>query len=459
MIRRLPVLFFCVLSLTAFGQWEDTDRLSKEFHKSRRDALRALMPEKSAAVFFANPVRNRNNDVDFQYAQHPDFFYLTGGMEPDAVLVIFKEPRNFDGTNTDELLFVKKRDPGAELWTGRRMGLDGARKLLGFSVVYNGIDWKEFGINWSSLNEVFVDYPDDPNQSRNDNADLADLSGYLKDALSKANKEPNLTAIHGFMAQLREVKLPEEIVLLQKAMDVSIEGFIQLMKNAKPGMKEYQAQAEVEYHAKMNGAEYMGYPSICGSGGNACVLHYTHNRKPIENSEMLLADMGAEYHGYTADITRTIPMDGVFSETEKTIYNLVLDAQNAGIAVCRKGADFRASHRAAFDVVAKGLMKLGIIADERDAIKYFMHGTSHYLGLDVHDRGTYGALKPGVVMTVEPGIYIPEGSPCDRKWWNLGIRIEDDILVTESDPVIMTGALPRTVEAIEALMRKGHPGN
>ena len=459
MIRRLPVLFLCLLSLTGKAQWDDTDRLSYEFHRGRREALRALLPDKSAAIFFANPVRNRNNDVDFQYAQHPDFYYLTGCNEPDAVFVLFKEPRMIDGLSTSELLFVQDRDPKAEIWTGRRLGVEGAKSQLRILSVYTGIQWKDFGVNWSSLDEIFVHYPEHPNDTKKGEADLADLVGYCKEAMAKAKKEPNTSALHGYMARLREVKTAEEVSLLQKAMDVSIEGFINMMQKAKPGMKEFEAQAEVEYAARKSGAEYMGYPSICGGGENSCVLHYTFNRKPLDGSELLLADMGAEYHGYTADITRTFPVDGTFSEEQKAIYNLVFDAQNAGIAACRKGADFRASHKAAMEVVAKGLVQLGIISSEADANKYFMHGTSHYLGLDVHDPGTYGPLKPGVVMTVEPGIYIPSGSPCDKKWWGIGVRIEDDILVTDGEPFIMTGALPRSPEAIEAIMRFGKPRN
>ena len=459
MIRRLPVLFFCMLSLTAVAQWDDSDRLSYEFHRGRREALRALLPEKSAAVFFANPVRNRNNDVDFQYAQHPDFFYLTGCTEPDAVFVIFKEPRNIDGINVGEVLFVQDRDPKQEIWTGRRMGVEGVKTMLRIPAAYTGTQWKDFGINWSALDEVYVRYPESPNDTKKGDADLADLVNYFKEAMAKAKKEPNTGALQGFMARLREVKTQEEIRLLQKAMDISIEGFISMMQKARPGMKEFEAQAEVEYAAKRNGAEYMGYPSICGSGENGCVLHYTFNRKSSGANELLLADMGAEYHGYTADITRTIPVDGSFSPEQKLIYLLVFDAQNAGIAACKKGADFRASHRAAMEVVTKGLMQLGIIQNESVASRYFMHGTSHYLGLNVHDAGTYGPLKPGTVMTVEPGIYIPSGSPCDPKWWNIGIRIEDDILVTDGEPLIMTGALPRSPEAIEAVMRAGKPQN
>lgn len=458
MIRRLPVFFFFILSLPALAQWDDTDLLTPEFHAGRREALRVLLPENSVAVFFANPIRNRNNDVDFQYSQHPDFYYLTGCTEPDAVFVLFKEPRNLDGKEVKEVLFVRERDPKSELWTGKRLGAEGAKARLGFAAAYTTNDWKDFGINWSSFKGIFVRYPDLPNDTRGSQTDLADLVKQFKGIMEKSGIEPKTSAIHGYMARLREVKLPEEIVLLQKAMDITIEGFKEMIARVQPGMKEYEAQAFIEFHAKKNGAEYMGYPSICGGGENACILHYTHNRKPLKGEELLLVDMGAEYHGYTADITRTVPVDGRFSPEERAIYELVLAAQDSGIAACRSGADFRASHRAAYAVIADGLVKLGIVKTGADAGNYFMHGTSHYLGLDVHDAGTYGPLVPGVVMTVEPGIYIAEGSPCDRKWWNIGVRIEDDILVTTNDPVNMTKALPRSADELEKMMA-GKPAN
>ncbi len=448
----LPVFFFLLLSISAFSQWDDTDRLSAEFHRQRREALRQLMPEKSAAVFFANPVRNRNNDVDFQYSQHPDFYYLSGCTEANSVLILFKEDRVFDGIRSHELLFVQDRNPREEIWTGKRMGVEGAKSILGFVAVYKGVELKEFGINWSTLNEVFIAYPDQPNRSFQDKADLSDLVDFLKTALAAAKVEVNETGLHKFMARLREKKEKEEIVLLQKAMDITIDGFRDMIRQLSPGMTEYQAQAIVEFHAKKGGAEYMGYPSICGGGSNACVLHYTFNRKKLKPGELLLVDMGAEYHGYTADITRTLPVDGKFSEEEKSIYSIVLAAQDSGIAQCRAGNAFRDAHHAAYEVVTRGLLDLGIIKSSSEANYYFMHGTSHYLGLDVHDAGTYGALQAGVVMTVEPGIYIADGSPCDPKWWGIGIRIEDDVLVTEKDPVVMTAALPRTIPELEKLM-------
>lgn len=448
----LPVFFFLLLSFGAHAQWDDTDRLPNQFHQQKRESLRALMPEKSAAIFFANPIRNRSNDVDFQFSQNPNFYYLTGYLEPNAALIILKESRVFDGISTNEILFVQDRNPSSEIWTGKRLGVEGAKQMLGFKSVYKGIELKEFGLNWSTLNEIMAIYPEQPNRSHLSNTELGDLVDYFQDAMKKSKIETSSSSLKSMMGKLREIKTKEEIALMQTAMDITIDGFKAMLKQLEPGMTEYEAQAIVEYHSKKGGSEYMGYPSICGGGSNACVLHYTYNRKSLEAKDMFLVDMGAEYHGYTADITRTIPVDGKFSTEEKAIYNLVLQAQNAGIDKCRKGNDFRAGHNAAYAVIAKGLIDLGIIKKETEAKNYFMHGTSHYLGLNVHDAGTYQALLPGVVMTVEPGIYINSNSACDPKWWGIGVRIEDDILVTDDAPVIMTNSLPRSIEELEKMM-------
>lgn len=453
MKSSLPV-FFCLLFYCgpAQSQSDDTDRLSPAFHQARRQALIDLLPARSAAIIFANPVRNRSNDVDYQYHQDPNLYYLSGYTEPNAVLVLFKEEREFDGVRTRELFFAQARDPKAEQWTGLRLGVEGVKKELGFQVVYNAAAWKDFGINWAKLDEVLVLYPALPNTDKYEAADLGDLVAWTREKLEPLGRKADLSSLHSLMGRLREVKLPEELVLMQKAIDISIKGFKDLARKLQPGMREYQAQAIVEFHAKHEGCAYMGYPSICGGGSNACILHYTTNRRRLKGDELFLADMGAEYHGYTADITRTFPVDGRFSPEELAIYNLVLAAQDSGIAVCRAGRGFRASHVAAQQVIARGLVRLGIISKEADAGLYFMHGTSHYLGLDVHDAGTYGPLKPGAVITVEPGIYIREGSPCDPKWWNIGVRIEDDILITEAEPVILSSALPRRASDIEQLM-------
>jgi len=449
----LPVFFFLLLSFSTQAQWDDTDRLPPKFHQQKREALRNLMPEKSAAIFFANPVRTRSNDVDFQFSQDPNFYYLSGHLEPNAALIIFKEPRLLDGISTNEILFVQAKNPSQETWTGKILGVEGAKKMLEFKSVYKGIELKDFGINWTSLDEIIGIYPDQPNHAAFSNSELSDLVGYITESIAKAKKEIDERKLISMMTKLREIKSQEEIVLMQKAMDITIDGFNEMFKQLKPGMTEYQAQAIIEFHSKNGGSEYMGYPSICGGGNNSCVLHYTFNRKTLESGDLLLIDMGAEYHGYTADITRTVPVNGKFSEEQKIIYNLVLEAQNAGIAQCKKGKSFNDAHAAAYNVIATGLMQLGITTSTSQANKYFMHGTSHYLGLDVHDVGAYQKLQAGVVMTVEPGIYIDQGSNCDKKWWGIGVRIEDDILVTDGEPVNMTRALVRSVEEIEGAMR------
>ena len=224
-----------------------------------------------------------------------------------------------------------------------------------------------------------------------------------------------------------------------------------MMKDAEPGMTEYQVQALGEYEFKKYGAESLGYSSICGSHENSVILHYTSNRRTMNDSDLILLDMGAEYHGYTADVTRTIPIGNKFTTQQRIIYELVLKAQNAGIKACMVGNPFNAAHKAAVEVISEGLVKLGIIKETSSYKKYFMHGTSHYLGLDVHDAGTNGPLKSGVVITVEPGIYIEENSDCDPKWWNIGVRIEDDILITDKGPENLSESAPRSVEEIEKL--------
>jgi Xaa-Pro aminopeptidase len=253
---------------------------------------------------------------------------------------------------------------------------------------------------------------------------------------------------------LREIKTKEELDLMRKAISFTCDGIKEAMKALEPGMGEYDVEAIVEYVFKSKGSEDVGYPSIIGGGENSCILHYETNRKKLVSKDMVVCDVGAEYHGYTADVTRTIPVSGKFSPEQKAIYNIVLEAQLAGIAKCKPGEYFRAPHNAAMEIIQKRLLELGIIKAPSEVMKYFFHGTSHYLGLDVHDAGTYGKLLPNSVITVEPGIYIPEGSDCDPKWWNIGIRIEDDILITDTEPEVLSSCVPKKIEEIEVLMKK-----
>ncbi|KAA9333178.1 aminopeptidase P family protein [Hymenobacter busanensis] len=265
------------------------------------------------------------------------------------------------------------------------------------------------------------------------------------------------TTLNAALDELRAVKTPEELKLLRRAIRISTVGQQEVMKALRPDMAENEVQALHEYVYRRYGAEFEGYPSIVGAGANGCILHYETNDKPRIGNDLILMDCGAEYHGYSADVTRTAPPSGKFSPEQKQIYELVLAAQDAGIAACKPGAEFQAPDKAARKVVEDGLLKLGLIKTAAEARQYFPHGTSHYLGLDVHDRGSYGPLKAGNVITVEPGIYIPEGSPCDKKWWNIGVRIEDDILITPSGWENLSKDAPRTVAEVESLMAKPSP--
>ncbi len=437
------------------GDAYDTDLLSKDFHKGRRDALRKLMPEGSVSVFFANPVRNRNNDVDFEYAQNPDFYYLTGLMEPHSVLLVFKDEMMIDGVKTNEVIFVQDRNPKRETWEGKRLGKEGVQTKLGFSKVMLNSEFSAVNIDYKRFTSIL--HPMNFKDIRNEDGegDLFDLWKSFESSTENLAETKSFKLQDELMSKLREVKLAEELTLMRKAISITCEAENELMKAARPGMTEYQSEAIVEFFFKHRGAEFEGYPSILGSGENSCVLHYNTNRKKFESGDLLLSDVGAEYHGYTADVTRTFPVNGTFTPEQRIIYNLVLEAQTKGIEACKKGNGFWDPHKAAAKVIGKGLKELGLIADELEYRKYFIHGTSHYLGLDVHDVGTYGPLAPGQVITVEPGIYIPEGSDCDPKWWNIGIRIEDDILITEGNPENLSAGSPRTIEEIEALMKLG----
>ena len=256
------------------------------------------------------------------------------------------------------------------------------------------------------------------------------------------------------LADMREIKTPAELKLLTKAIRISAVGQIEVMKAMKPHMSETELQGIHEFVYKKYGAEYEGYPSIVGAGNNGCILHYIENNKTKVGNDLVLMDLGAEYRGYTADVTRTIPANGKFTKEQKAIYNIVYNAQEAGIKASVVGASFGAPNAACKQEINKGLFALGIIKSLDEKHNYLPHGVSHYLGLDVHDPGTYRAFRANTVITVEPGIYIPEGSPCDKKWWGIAVRIEDDILITENGPVNLSAEAPRKSDEIEKMMAK-----
>ena len=421
----------------------DLDLLPASFHADRRKALKTLMPSGAMAVFYSGKSMVRANDVDYEFHQDPSFYYLTGLNESNSALIIFKKPQIFGVDTIGELLLIKQRNKNSETWVGKKLGVKGSELVLGIQKSFNIDKFSWDQINFSTVDTVFTNQPFKENRF----PDLDTLKNIL-------NKDFNDNEIKNWMAKLREVKTKEELVLLRKAIAITCEAQNELMKVLKPDMKEFQAEAVVEAVFKINGAEYPGYPSIVGAAENSCILHYTTNRKTMKGNHLLLSDVGAEYHGYTADVTRTIPVDGKYSKEEKIIYNIVLEAQNKAIAECKAGNPFYITNTIATTVVSQRLQEIGLIKSPFELRRYFMHGTSHYLGLDVHDPGTYGEFQPNTVITVEPGIYIKEGSPCDPKWWNIGVRIEDDILITDGEPENLSGCVPRTIKEIESVMKK-----
>jgi Xaa-Pro aminopeptidase len=476
---KLSIILTLVLVCTAIAQnGTPNDYLSAQFHKERREALRKKMPKNTVAVFFGNAIRNRANDVDFVYHQDPNFYYLTGYKEPNCVLVIFSDDQtNKEGKTYNELIYVQEKNPRAEQWTGIRLGTEGTKKTLGFENAFNGKEFLKSGIDFYIFSNVFfTDFKDDYRDAKREEADLYKLIGSFKNQIgystkadAKANSniqnEVNATksisskkaktdtkTLDTYMASLREIKSKEELALLTKAVRISAMGQRETMKAMHPAMSETEIQGIHEFVYKKYGSEYEGYPSIVGAGNNGCVLHYIENSKMKVENDLVLMDLGAEYHGYTADVTRTIPANGKFSPEQKIIYDLVYEAQEAGIATVKIGNSFTAPDQAARDIITNGLLKLGIIKTAEESRKYFPHGTSHHIGLDVHDPGMYNTFEKDMVLTVEPGIYIPNGSNCDKKWWGIAVRIEDDILVTANEPVNLSADAPRKSSEIEALM-------
>ena len=275
-----------------------------------------------------------------------------------------------------------------------------------------------------------------------------------KTAFALQNYNFDLETLPIIMRDMREIKTKNEIDLLKKAVAISVVGQIEVMKAMHPDMGEREIQGIHEFVYRKYGAADEGYPSIVGAGENSCVLHYIENDKEEINNQLVLMDLGAEFFGYTADVTRTIPANGVFSPEQKALYQIVYDSQEVAISGSQVGNTFRSIYLSSYDFIAKGLIQLGIISEASEARKYYPHGLSHHIGLDVHDPGNYQDLEADMVITIEPGIYIPENSPCDPKWWNIGIRIEDDVLITNDGPVNLSAGAPRDWKDIEELMKE-----
>jgi Xaa-Pro aminopeptidase len=478
-MKRAILLFFICFAIVSQAQnpSQSGDYLLPTFHKDRRDALREQMPDNSVAVFFSNPVRNRANDVDYVYHPDPNFFYLTGHKQPHSMLLIFKTQQKIGKLKTDEIIFVRSRNALRELYEGERLDQGNVKDVLGIKSAFETPDFEEFNLDFSGFDKVlFYDFFDDVRDT-GEEGDLYDLIAQFKQKVgyqdgSDMTIEPtsnnlDLVNLDGYMEKLRGIKKKEELDLLRKAVNISAIGQIEVMKAMRPGMSETEVQGMHEYIFKKYQSEYEGYPSIVGAGHNGCVLHYIDNYKAeIEDGELILMDLGAEYHGYTADVTRTIPVNGKFTDEQRKIYELVLEAQEAAMKVCKSGLPFSSLYEATAEVVNNGLVELGlyestdpesIVNPETGRNRYYPHGCCHHIGLDVHDLGAYDTLQANMVITIEPGIYIPENSPADPKWWDIPVRIEDDYLITDEGCELLSDLAPRDPDEIEKLMKEDSP--
>ena len=429
----------------------------KEFARRRKQLMR-MMGRGSVAVIPAAPVRGRNRDVEYPYRQDSDFFYLTGFPEPEAVAVLIPGRKA-----AEYILFCRERDPVMETWNGRRAGQEGACTLYGAddSFPVGDIDDILPGL-LEGRERVYYTVGIQPEFDQR-------VFGWVNQIRARGrtgSRAPDeYVSLEHLMHDMRLFKSRAEIKTMRKAMQISVNAHRRAMQICRPGMREYQIEAEFLHEFRTHGAE-PAYPSIVGGGENACILHYTENDAELTDGDLVLIDAGAEYQCYAADITRTFPVNGRFSAPQRAVYEVVLAAQYAAIDKVRPGNTWNDPHAAAVEVLTEGLVELGLLKGKvRTLLKkeayrqFYMHRTGHWLGMDVHDVGDYKVggewrvLEPGMVLTVEPGLYIPAGAKgVARKWWNIGVRIEDDVLVTADGCEVLTAAAPKAVDEIEALM-------
>ena len=432
--------------------------LAQSVHARRRRQLMRMAGDDAILVVPAAPERIRSRDTHYPYRQDSDFWYLTGFAEPDAVLVLVPGRRHGEA-----LLFCRERDPEREAWDGPRVGPEGAVDALGMDDAYpiDDIDDILPGLI-EGRSRVYY------HLGRDTEFDLK-LIGWLNQVRAQvrlgAQPPHEFLELGHLLDELRLFKSKEEIRLMQRAADISVAAHEAAMRAARPGIREYALQAELERVFRMHEAE-PAYGSIVGAGANACVLHYRANNAQARDGELVLIDAGAEYRGYAADITRTFPVNGRFSPAQRALHDLVGAAQAAALAQAKPGVPYEAGHVAAVNTLTEGLLRLGLLRGrlekniaEGTYKRFYRHKTGHWLGLDVHDVGDYRIdgesrlLEPGMVFTIEPGLYIsPDDASVDAKWRGIGIRTEDDVLVTRDGHAVLTDALARSADEIEALM-------
>jgi len=432
------------------------DDIRQEF-EARRQSMRARLGEDEVLVLFSAPEHLRNGDVSHPYRQDSDFFYLTGFEEQEAACVLRRKEPGF-------ILFVRPRDPEKEIWDGRRAGEAGAVERYGADLAHP----------IGKLRELLPDYLEDVRRVHYFFGREAAWDRTIFDAIAavsqrrrkKVTPPSELVNATELLHKARRVKSPLEIAAMQRAADITVAAHRRALVSCRPGQTEHDLAAELEYEFRRGGAKREAYESIVASGDNATILHYRENDRRMLDGELVLIDAGTELGYYAADLTSTFPVGATFSPEQRHLYQLVLDAHRAALAVCRAGSTLETIHRAAFVVIRDGLAQLGWLSGAGDALdqaatRYFMHRTSHYLGMDVHDVGPYHAagaalpLEPGVVITVEPGVYVAQNDETvPREFRGIGIRIEDDVVITHGEPLVLTRALPREISEIEALRRQ-----
>jgi len=433
----------------------------KEFARRRKD-LMDLMEENSIAILPSATLVSRNSDTDFHFRQNSDFHYLTGFNEPESVVALV--PGREHGQC---ILFCQERDASLEQWHGKVTGPERAMQLFGIDDAFPIADIDDIlpGLieGKSKLYYAMGSHDEFDGQV------IAWVNSISGNQQTGSKPPGEFVQLDQHLHELRLFKSKQEIQVLRKASEITALGHQRLMDKLAPGVYEYQLEAEILHAFASEGARFPAYPSIVGSGNNACILHYIQNEDQVKKGDLVLVDAGCEYQSYASDVTRTLPANGKFSKAQKEVYDIVLEAQAAAIELIQPGLHWNQSHEAAVKIITEGLIKLGLLEGDRDELiesgafkKFYMHRTGHWLGLDVHDVGDYKVddewrmLEEGMVVTVEPGIYILEdleGVPA--KYRGIGIRIEDDVLVTKTGNEVLTAMIPKTVEDIEEYMANG----
>ncbi|MDC0198231.1 aminopeptidase P N-terminal domain-containing protein [Candidatus Thioglobus sp.] len=411
-------------------------------HQKRRQELLSRLSKGAVVIVSTNSEQKRNSDVCYPFRPDSNFWYLTGFEEPDAIAV-FSE-KNYS-------VFLRPKDETKEIWNGLRLGVDLAPKKLLADQAFD-ID-KFFEKIHSLINNKSVIYFDAPGNGGWKDNSSTNIHNHKINSIYESVLHP----LNPHISEMRLIKDKNEVKNMQKAANLAADAHLKAMKLSQPGLFEYHITAGFDSNFRKRNSEH-AYPPIVASGENACILHYTENSKELKDGDLILIDAGCEINGYASDITRTFPINGKFTDAQKEIYEIVLDAQRAAIASIKPGASSNLPHEVASEIITKGLIKLEIMKTPNDLSKFYMHNTGHWLGLDVHDVGSklvenkFREFISGMVTTVEPGIYIRKDDRIDSKYWGIGIRIEDDVLVTESGNHVLSEKAIKDIDAIEHFM-------